>query len=42
MPSHIFSTPGMWQDAIQADLASNAAANVLGTSFIATTGSCIP
>jgi hypothetical protein len=26
MPSHIFSTLGMWQDAIQADLASDAAA----------------
>ena len=26
MPSHVFSTLGMWQDAIQADLASDAAA----------------
>lgn len=26
MPSHLFSTLGMWQDAIQADLASDAAA----------------
>jgi hypothetical protein len=28
MPSHIFSTLGMWQDAIQADLASDAAAKM--------------
>ncbi|HEV7445850.1 MAG TPA: hypothetical protein VGO18_24960 [Steroidobacteraceae bacterium] len=28
MPSHIFSTLGMWQDAVQADLASDAAAKV--------------
>ena len=32
MPSHIFSTLGMWQDAIQADLASDAAAKAYAAS----------
>ena len=32
MPSHIFSTLGMWQDAIQADLASDAAAKAYADS----------
>lgn len=33
MPSHIFSTLGMWQDAIQADLASDAAAKAYATAL---------
>ena len=32
MPSHIFSTLGMWQDAIQADLASDGAAKAYAAS----------
>ena len=37
MPSHIYSTLGMWQDAIQADLASDAAAKAYAASISATT-----
>jgi hypothetical protein len=33
MPSHIFSTLGMWQDAIQADLASDAAAKAYAAAL---------
>jgi tetratricopeptide (TPR) repeat protein len=32
MPSHIFSTLGMWQDAVQADLASDGAAKAYAAS----------
>jgi len=38
MPSHIFSTLGMWQDAIQADLASDAAAKAYAAAVTPSSG----
>jgi hypothetical protein len=42
MPSHIFLTLGMWQDAIQADLASDAAAKAYAAVVLdLTTRGCL-